>query len=454
MNAGKLCIYASVAVLLFTIAAAVQRAGGDSEQGATAEVVKYHEWFTGAAMRVDLYHTATAGSEIVGLDEVVMEPLWAGTRINLIDLFYYGKYRFVVRDAATEKLLFSQGFCTLLGEWQTTEEARVTSRTMSESLRFPYPRKHVKVTLYSRDKQNRFSEIFQLQIDPASVMVNRGKSCGNLNVIPVRVKGNPAQQVDLIILPDGYTRDQVKKMHADAKRFSGILFEHEPFKSNKGKISIRLVEAFSNDSGPDEPRKSLFRDTVFDTSFNTFGSARYLTTAGNKAIREAAALAPYDVAVVMVNTARYGGGGIYNSWSIFTSDNEYDDYVFVHELGHAFAGLADEYFQAGAGYDEDEFYPPGVEPWEPNLSAFIDRSKMNVKWKSMIDSGVPIPTPNDEKWKGKVGVFEGGGYKEKGIFRGYLDCKMFHKGLVPFCPVCRRSIKKMIDYYTGRPGGG
>jgi hypothetical protein len=420
--------------------------------GQQARVVVYDDWFTDEAMRLDLFHTATATTETVGLDEVVMEPVWAGTRVRLLDFSDFGAYRFSVHDAESGSPIFQQGFSSLLAEWRTTDEADATARTMGESLRFPFPKKPVKVKLFSRDKKNKLHEIFSVEVDPASPSVNRGRSFSRFQVADIVVSGEPEDQVDIVILPDGYSSAETGKMRADAARFASILFRHEPFAANRKKFSIRLVEAISNESGPDEPRKGIFRDTVFDTSFNTFGAERYLTTANNKAIREAAALAPYDLAVVMVNTARYGGGGIYNFWSIFTSDNEYDDYVFVHELGHAFAGLADEYFQAGGGYDEDEFYPPGVEPWEPNLSAFLEGRK-SVKWQAILDPTAPLPTPGDEKWKGRVGLFEGAGYKEKGLFRGYLDCKMFHKGLVPFCPVCRRSIEQMIEYYTDGEGG-
>jgi len=428
-------------------------AGDAVTKGQPAWTVAYDEWFTDAGMRVDLYATATAASLTVGLDEIVMEPVWAGTRVNLIDLSGYGAMRYRVNDAASGMPLFEQGYSTLLGEWRTTPEALTTTRTMGESLRFPFPKEPVRVILLAKDKKNVLREVLRLDIDPASTSINRSKAFSDVSVVLLRGKDDPRRQADLTILPDGYTRGQGEKMRADAKRFADMLLRHEPFSSRGDRISVRLVLAFSNESGPDEPRKGIFRDTLFDTSFNTFGAERYLTTVNNKAVRQAAALAPCDIAVVMVNTARYGGGGIYNFWSIFASDNEYDDYVFTHELGHAFAGLADEYFEPGASYDEDEFYPPGVEPWEPNLTAFLSGRRPGFKWFDLIGGNVPVPTPDDEKWKDSVGLFEGGGYKAKGLYRGYRDCKMFHKGLVPFCPVCRRSIEKMIDYYAGGTGG-
>jgi hypothetical protein len=381
---------------------------------------------------------------------VVMEPLWAGPVRHLVDPFGYGNYRFRVHDAATGRLVFSQGFCTLLGEWQTTEEARHISRTMGESLRFPEPLRSVRVDLDSRDKKGRFHKIFGVLIDPSSTAVNRSRSFGQFDVIAILTNPRPPQErVDIVILPDGYTQQHAAKMLKDAGRLAALFFEQEPFGSHRDEFSVSLVRAFSNESGADEPRKGIFRDTLLDTSFNTFDSERYLTTADNKTLRRLASLAPYDIIVVMVNSARYGGGGIYNSWSIFTSDNEYGDYVALHEFGHAFAGLGDEYFQAGGGYDEDEFYPPGVEPWEPNLSAFVGGRREGIKWKDLIVPDVPLPTPDGEKWRSRVGLFEGAGYKSKGLYRGAYDCKMFHKGLVPFCPVCRRAIEAMIRYWTG-----
>ncbi|MFH1438840.1 MAG: M64 family metallopeptidase [Pseudomonadota bacterium] len=432
------------------IAAVWVTAGSGEETDAEAPgTVVYAEWFTDRAMRVDLQHTATADSETVGLDEIAMEPLWAGTRLYLVDPFGYGKYRFEVRDGATGRLIFSHGFCTLLGEYQSTEEAQGIARTMSESLRFPYPRKPVTVRLHSRDRQGRLHEIFKIDIDPASLQVNKEKYHADLHVFDLHVGGKPENQVDLLILPDGYDKDEAEKMARDAARFARVFFDYEPFAGHRDHVSIRMIAAFSAQSGPDEPRKSIYNDTAFGTSFNTFGAERYLTTADNKTMRRAAALAPCDVIVIMVNTARYGGGGIYNSWSIFAADNEYDEYVYIHEFGHAFAGLADEYFVSGGAYDEDAFYPSGVEPWEPNISAFLGGKKESVKWHEMIGEGAVLPTPSEDKYGNAVGVFEGGGYKSKGLFRGYLDCKMFHKGLVPFCPVCARSIERMIDYYTG-----
>ena len=211
------------------------------------------------------------------------------------------------------------------------------------------------------------------------------------------------------------------------------LLDQAPFAEHRGELAIRLVAAVSRESGPDEPSKGVFRDTAANTAFDTFDAERYLTTADMKTLREVAALAPYDTIVVMVNACRYGGGGIFGAYSIFSADSEYADYVLVHEFGHGFGALGDEYFNSATGIDEEEMYAPGVEPWEPNITAQTIREK--VKWRHLIDPGTPVPTPDTDAYDGVIGVFEGAGYKAKGLYRPTRDGKMHHKGLLPFGPV-------------------
>jgi len=447
---GKIFTGVLVFIFIFPLEESREEEHNKVKNGYVEQIV-YADWFGKECLRIDLYHTADAKSEVVGLDEIVVEPKWVGTTENLIDPFDYGNYRFKVFDGKTKKLIYKRGFCTLLSEWRTTPESQYIKRTMGESLRMPLPLKPVIVVLEARGKNGEFHEIFHLGIDPSSTLINRTEALKKFEVISIMENDlPPSNRVDITILPEGYTKKHREKMIEDAKRFGRILFSSSPFSKWKEKFAINLVVAFSEETGSDEPRKGIFRDTVLDTSFNTFNAERYLTTANNKIIREIGSYAPYDVVVIMVNSSRYGGGGIYNFWSIYTSDGEYSDYVALHEFGHLFAGLGDEYFSSGGGYDEDEFYPPGVEPWEPNLSAFLGKKREGIKWKDMILPDVPLPTPPSEEWKGKVGLFEGAGYKSKGLYRGFFDCRMFHKGSVPFCPVCEKAIEKMIQYYTGK----
>jgi len=247
-----------------------------------------------------------------------------------------------------------------------------------------------------------------------------------------------------VILGDGYQAWQLSKYRQDAQRFIAQLLSTPPFSRYRHAINVWGVESPSRESGVDEPRKGIFRDTALSMSFNTFGSSRYLMTTDNKAVRDIAANAPYDVLYIMSNTSRYGGGGIYNLYASFVADNEYDEYIFIHEFGHSFGGLGDEYFTSSVVYND--MYPKGVEPWEPNITA--QRRRGAVKWRRLIDPATPVPTPGkDARYSAAVGLFEGAGYAAKGLFRPAADCKMFDKGQKPFCPVCADAIAAIIERY-------
>jgi hypothetical protein len=416
-------------------------------QGPTTE---YDRWFTDAAMRVDLLHTGDGSEASYSLDEVVREPLWPGTRTHLIDPFGRGTHRFRVRDLETGTEIFRLGYATLFDEWTGTEEALAgVERSMSESVRFPWPRRPVVLHLERRRRDGSFEDVFGLAIDPASHLIDRSVPFGDVEVLDLGGGPAPSEAMDVVIVPEGYTRRDRAKMRADMSRFARVLLESEPFASHHARIHVRGVLAYSRERGPDEPRKGLFRDTLLESSFNTFDSPRYLTVTHTKTLRQVAARAPYDVILVLVDTGRYGGGGVYNQWAVFVSDNEYDEYVMLHELGHHMAGLGDEYYSSAVSTDEDLMYPEGVEPWEPNLTAMLDGGRRSVKWSEMIDPQTPVPTPERDEYADVVGTFEGAGYKAEGLFRPQLDCKMFDKGLVGYCQVCARAIVDMMRYYAG-----
>lgn len=411
------------------------------------EQPSYADYFTDEAMRVDLVHSGTRGQERFGIEEIVLEPIWPGTRVHLIDTTGFGKYRFRVLDKATGKEIFSQGYCTLFGEWLTTSEARGMWRSMTEPVRMPRPKAPVTLVMEVRDdKTMEFGEIQRLEIDAAAYDLRRERVF-DFDVVDLHDSGRPpSSNLDVVIIPDGYTEADGEKMMADGARFARVLLEHAPFDKNTDKISVRLVKAFSRESGPDEPRKGIFRDTIAKTTFDTFRSPRYLTTSDMKRLREVASLAPYDTIFVMVNSSRYGGGGIFNSYSVFSSDSEYSEYVMIHEFGHGFGALGDEYYSSSTGYEEDAFYLDGAEPWEPNITAQTRREK--VKWNHMIRPETPVPTPDTDEYNDSVGVFEGAGYKAKGLYRPTRDSKMFHKGLLPYGPVNEAAIEDMIHYFT------
>jgi len=447
-------------------------------------------------MRVDYYHIGTKGQEQITLDKVYEEGAWPGSKVNLLDTLNLGDSFVKVSDLQTNALLYSRGYSTLFGEWQTTDEAiNGVWKTCQETVRFPYPKRKVVVSFYRRDKfvaageMMAFREIFSTVIDPNnSAVVHHKKHPKTFTVFDVLINGSPDKKVDILILGDGYAQGDMDKFRKDAKHFSETLFSYQPFKKHKNDFNVRAIEVISPESGIDMPDKNIWKNTALGTMYNMFGSARYVLTEDNRALRDIAGIAPYDFITILVNDNRYGGGGIFNLYTTsFTQPvkvgQEWEmDYVYVHEFGHCFGGLGDEYYSSQTSYVD--FYPKDVEPWEPNVTR--TNTKETLKWRSLISDNTPIPTPwhkaeydsievlwrkldrlatdycdkrepflkssseilKDPRWSGKVGAFEGSGYTAKEMYRPAIDCKMFALNPVDFDPVCAAAIEKMIAMYV------
>jgi IgA Peptidase M64/Peptidase M64 N-terminus len=407
--------------------------------GAHAQFEKY---FQDKSLRFDYYHTGNDTAEVYSFDEMIVEPYWGGSKTNLIDTMGYGKYYFKVFDEKTNQLIYSRGYCTLFGEWQTSDEARKTWRTISETVVFPFPKAAVRLEFYSRNRDGEFEKKFVYHVNPFDYFIHRDREM----VYPsfdVMVNGNPANKVDIVILPEGYTEEQMGKFINDCNKFQNALFSFSPYKENMNKFNVRAVLAPSKESGADIPATMDWKNTILNSGFYTFNSERYLMTYDNKSVRSLAANVPYDQIYILVNTKKYGGGSIYNLYSVCVMNNGFSAKIMVHEFGHGFAGLGDEYYNASTGYNN--FYNLKVEPWEPNLTTLVNFDK---KWKDMVKKRTPIPTPYTEKYKNKVGVFEGGGYEAKGVYRPMEDCLMRTFDGDQFCPVCTKAIEDMIDFYT------
>ncbi len=401
----------------------------------------FNTYFIDSSMRFDFLLGGSNVEERVFPKQIKKEKYWAGSKINLIDYFDYGNYRFRVFDEKSGELIFSKGFSTLFGEWQTTAEAKIGEKTYYQSAIFPYPKKKIKLEIETRQWEGDFKTIYTTEIDPADYFILNEPS-PDFKSIEILSNGKPEKKVDLVILAEGYTIDEMDKFKEDAKRVTKYLFEEEPFKSEKKNFNVSAVLTPSFESGTDVPGENIYKNTCFNSTFYTFDLPRYLTTSDMKNILDAASVVPYDHIYVLVNTSRYGGGGFYNFLSVCTSDNELTKEVFVHEFGHGFAGLGDEYYNSAVAYED--FYNLEVEPWEPNLTTLID---FDSKWKNMVSESTQIPTPRKMEYNKTVGVFEGGGYMNKGIYSPYIDCRMKSNNAKSFCPVCEEAIKKVIQYH-------
>lgn len=454
--------------------------------------VGFEAAFRDKTMRVDYIHSGGPGQEVIALDQIVSDGPWGGSRTRLVDDLNLGKYRFEVIDRRTNRVLYSRGFASIYGEWETTAEARDIFRSFHESLRFPWPNAPVQVVLKVRDAENSFHEIWSTVIDPDSRFVNAIDREPTGEVWTVFENGPSSEKVDLLVIGEGYTEAELPKFHADATRLVNALFEEEPFRSRKEDFNVWGLDLPSAESGVSRPRAGEFRRTPLSAEYNIFDSERYVLTYDNRALRDAASAAPYEFIEILVNEEQYGGGGIFNFQATAAADTGFAEYVFVHEFGHHFAGLADEYYTSDVAYETGAAYH--VEPWEPNVTALHDPQR--VKWGDLIDADTPLPTPWDKEafengsvaaqqerrglreggapesamdrlfteqmdretallggmlHAGKIGAFQGASYEPTGLYRSEVDCIMFTRNPVGFCRVCRRAIENVIDQYTGRP---
>ena len=443
---------------------------------------------TPRTLRVDYYHTGTAAEEAFSLDRVVVEPLpWPGNSHRPIDDTNLGKYFFEVRAIGSGEVLYSRGFASIYGEWETTGEAREMHRTFHESLRFPRPEGPVEVVLHKRDAENAFFEIWRLRVDPGDMFVDPS-AVPDPGRIAIQDNGDPATHVDLLLLGDGYTAAECGKFVADAERLTEALFAVSPFTERRDDFNVWGLCPPAAESGISRPSTGIHRRSPAGTTYDAFGSERYVLTFDNRAFRDLAAWAPYDVVEIVVNGETYGGGGIFNLYGTVAADNEFADYVFVHEFGHHFAGLADEYYTSSVAYEIPE---ERTEPWEVNATVLLDPEKL--KWRDLVMPGVAVPSPwpkqefeehsreiqerrrqiraenrpesemaalfreqqefetkllGSAELAGKVGAFEGSNYAALGSYRPQIDCVMFSRNVVPFCAVCSRGLEQVIDLYS------
>lgn len=404
--------------------------------------VDFNKYFKNKSLRFDFLLGGNSTEVKVYPKQIKQEPFWAGPKKNLTDPFNYGSYRFRVFDLKSDSLLFSKGFSTLFQEWQTTDEAKKTDKTFYQAAIFPFPKKRIRLEIAARQWKGNFKTIYKTEIDPKNYFI-LSETPTPFTSVEILQNGKPENKVDLVILAEGYTHSEMDKFVEDAKRVTQYLFEEEPFMSEKEKFNVKAVLTPSIESGTDVPGKNIYKNTHFNSSFYTFDLPRYLTTSDMKTIYDAAATVPYDHIYILVNTERYGGGGFYNFISVCSSNNKLTKEVFVHEFGHGFAGLGDEYYNSSVAYEN--YYNMDIEPWEPNLTTLVD---FTTKWKKMVVDSVSIPTPRKTKYNKTVGAYEGGGYTNKGIYSPFIDCRMKSNNAKGFCPVCKDAIKKVIQFYT------
>jgi len=456
----------------------------------SAFAASFDDLFLDRTMRVNYFHTGNHGEEIIALDSVVSDGPWPGSRSRLIDTLNLGNYYFEVIDRETNQAIYTRGFASVFGEWQTTDDAAQRAGTFAESVRFPWPKHPVQLVIKKRDTNGAFQQLWSTLIDPSSRNVNPSERKAAGRVWNVIENGPPAEKVDILVIGEGYTESELPKFHKDVARMVGKLFDTEPFKSRRKDFNVRALDLAEPASGVHRPRTSDNRRTMTGVQYNIFDSERYVLTLDDHRMRDVASAAPYDFIEILVNEKQYGGGGIFNDQATACVDSAFAEYVFVHEFGHHFAALADEYYTSPVSYatSGSSEHP---EPWEPNVTALHDPA--HVKWRDLVDPSTPLPTSWDketfekhslaiqkerarlratnapesemdklfteertwetqflggQKFAGKVGAFEGAAYEPRGLYRPEVDCIMFTRDEVGFCRVCRKAIERIIDAYS------
>ncbi len=403
---------------------------------------QFSNYFENKTLRIDYFHSGNFIHEYYRLDELIEKNVWAGSKVNLIDTFDYGKFRIMMYDTASGILIYSRAYSSLFAEWRTTNEGKGSCGNFSETVLIPYPKNVVKLVFQSRDSLNNWQNVENMIIDLKKDFILKPKQ-NKFEINALHFSGESSEKLDIAIIADGYTINEIDKMKKDFEKFNNYILKANPFNENANKINIWGVAAISAQSGITDPIDTFNVKTAVGCSFNTINSDRYLMTLENKTLHDALTNVAYDQIIIMCNTEKYGGGGIYNFYCTAAAGNAVANFLIQHEFGHAFAGLGDEYYTSEVSVED--FYPLTVEPWEPNITTLVN---FEGKWKNMLNKFTPIPTPATEENKKIIGVYEGGGYMSKGVYRPYIDCTMKSVKYNAYCPVCKRATQWMIDFYT------
>lgn len=403
----------------------------------------FADHFADKTLRVDYIFNGNASGQAICLDGLSALPTWAGRKHHLAELPLQGNGQIVMRNVASGKTIYTTSFSSLFQEWLETDEARNVTKGFENTFLLPYPLQPVEIEITLLDPRRNVRASMKHIVHPNDVLIEQK---GNSHITPHKYllhNDSPEKCIDVAILAEGYTLQEIQTFYEDADIACKSIFDHEPFKSMKKRFNVVAVASPSTDSGVSVPRLNEWKHTAFGSHFSTFYSDRYLTTSRVKAIHDALAGIPYEHIIILANTEEYGGGGIYNSYTLTTAHHPMFRPVVVHEFGHSFGGLADEYF-----YDNDvmtDTYPLDIEPWEQNISTQVDFA---AKWKDMLSENTPVPTPAEVSENYPTGVYEGGGYSAKGIFRPAENCRMRTNEYPAFCPVCQRALRRIIEFYT------
>ncbi len=403
----------------------------------------YETLFDDTTLRMDYILAGTAEEQAIYLSSMKSYEGWYGKRINMNRLPLQGNGTVTVTDATGQDTIYRHSFSTLFQEWQSTEEATKVARSFENTVTIPMPKSTVQVTIELKNMHNGRRAYLKHTVNPQDRLIRIHNPKETLPYTYLQKSGESKDKIDVVFVPEGYTAEEMEQFRRDCEESISAIFQHKAFGARKDRFNFIAVEAPSKHSGVSIPKTKDWKSTAVGSHFDTFYSARYLTTPNVSKLYDLLDDIPCESIIILANTDEYGGGGIFNNYTLTAAHGPSYRAVVVHEFGHSFAGLADEYY-----YDDqyETYYPAGIEPWEQNITTLTDFSS---KWEDMLPQGTPIPTQADGKdIHSKVGVYEGAGYQSKGVYRPVQDCRMKTNGAPDFCPVCSRAIMRLIDFIS------
>ena len=404
----------------------------------------FDQFFENKNLRVNYLHIGNLTQEALKIDHFTAGGTWNGTRQFLVEPNMYGDIVVELFDSVSNKLIYSRSYSCLFTEYRTTERGETEVTSMEESVNVPFPKNTVKLKFTAYDRKRVGTVLSESYFNPNTTPTE--PLVKNYSTMNLHIGNTPDKAIDILFIPDGYAKSDAKLLKKDMKRFASYVMNCSPYKEMKNKVNIRAIKGYSEDSGITQPQNDIYKKTLVNTAYNALDLDRYLMCLGVWNLYDVADDAPFDAIVIICNSEKYGGGGIYNFYCTVYNHGEYPDYVIVHEMGHLIGGLADEYYTSEVSVQD--FYPSDVEPVEPNLTTLVD---FDSKWKNMLDENTPIPTPVTGKGTpeyDQLGVYEGGGYVAKGVYRPAQHCTMHQIRYNDFCPVCKKTLEEVIDYYA------
>ena len=390
----------------------------------------FEQYFSDSTLRLDYIFAGDVNQQYIYVDQLSKSHRWYGRRHRLAELPLAGNGQITVFDKMTGIVIYRHSFSTLFQEWLATDEAKHTKKSFENVFLIPYPQQPVRIKVELRDYHDKVTAELVHEVDPMDILIRQLQRKKEAPYITLQQAADTTSCIHIAYVAEGYTAEQMDQYLDDCHVAMEALFEHEPFKTLRNRFNVIALCSPSHDSDVSQPGKGIWRNTALASHFDTFYMTRYLTTLHLKQLHDWLAGTPYEHIIVLANTAHYGGGGIYNSYNLSYTRGKHFRPVVVHEFGHSFGGLGDEYPYG----DSDPMYFADTEPWEPNLTT---TTKKPAKWQNLIDAG-------------KAGLIEGGGYLSKGVWRGQEDCRMRTNEHPDFCPVCQQALTKLIDFYTVR----